>query len=40
VMALVKRGRTDEPVEERHGMNNVGEGGRTCAEVTTIMEAP
>jgi hypothetical protein len=39
-MALVKRGRTYESIEERHGINNAGEGGNTCTNVTTITEAP
>jgi hypothetical protein len=39
-MALVKRERTKEPIGERHGMNDAGEGGRTCIEVTIVMENP
>jgi hypothetical protein len=38
-VALLRRRRTDEPAEECHGMNNVGEEGHTHAKVTTIKEA-
>jgi hypothetical protein len=39
-MDLLRRGRTNGPAKEIHGMNTIGEGGGTRAEVTTIMEAP
>jgi hypothetical protein len=40
VMDLLRRGRTDGPAKEHHGMNTIGEGGGTRVEVTTIMEVP
>jgi hypothetical protein len=39
-MALVKRERTEEFVDECHGMNNVGEGVFTNTYVTKVMETP
>jgi hypothetical protein len=40
VVDLLRRGRTDEPTEEFHGMNNVVQGGHIHAKVTIIKEAP
>jgi hypothetical protein len=40
VVDLLRRGRTDEPTKELHGMNNVVQGGHIRTKVTIIKEAP
>jgi hypothetical protein len=39
-MALVRMDKDEENVGELHGMNTVGEGGCTHAEVTRVMAVP
>jgi hypothetical protein len=39
-MALVRMDKDEENVGELHGMNIVGEGGRTRAGVTRVMADP